>query len=162
LPIVEGSSVSTRYGNVSTDHVLFIAAGAFTVSKPSDMIPELQGRFPIRVELDELTQKDFMRILVEPRNALTKQYGALLETEGVDLQFRDSAIKRIAEMAQEINENTESIGARRLQTVMEKLLEEVSFHAPEMEGPDVDIDAGYVEDKLEDLVSDRDMTRYIL
>ncbi len=162
LPIVEGSSVSTRYGNVSTDHVLFIAAGAFTVSKPSDMIPELQGRFPIRVELDELTQEDFMRILVEPRNALTKQYGALLETEGVNLQFRDCAIERIAEMAQEINENTESIGARRLQTVMEKLLEEVSFHAPEMEGTDVDIDAGYVDDKLEDLVSDRDMTRYIL
>lgn len=162
LPIVEGSSVSTRYGNVDTDHVLFIAAGAFTVSKPSDMIPELQGRFPIRVELNELTQDDLMRILVEPRNALTKQYAALLQTEGVDLQFRDSAIERISEMAQEINEGTESIGARRLQTVMEKLLEEVSFHAPEMGGTTVDIDASYVNDKLEDVVTDRDMTRYIL
>ncbi|MFP4176868.1 MAG: ATP-dependent protease ATPase subunit HslU [Planctomycetota bacterium] len=162
LPIVEGSSVSTRYGTVDTDHVLFIAAGAFTVSKPSDMIPELQGRFPIRVELDELTRDDFRRILVEPRNALTKQYKALLETEGVELNFREDAIDRISAIAQEVNENTESIGARRLQTVMEKLVEEVSFHAPEMSGTTVDIDAEYVDDRLEDLVRDRDVTRYIL
>ena len=162
LPIVEGSAVSTRYGTVHTDHVLFVAAGAFTVSRPSDMIPELQGRFPIRVELNELTREDFVRILVEPRNALTRQYVALLETEGVELKFREDAIERIAEIAQEVNENTESIGARRLQTVMEKLLEDVSFHAPEMGGADVDIDAEYVDDKLQDLVRDRDMTRYIL
>lgn len=162
LPIVEGSSVSTRYGTVKTDHVLFVAAGAFTVSKPSDMIPELQGRFPIRVELNELTRDDFVRILVEPRNALTKQYAALLETEGVELRFGEDAIERLAEIAQEINENTESIGARRLQTVVEKLLEEVSFHAPEMSGTTVDIDADYVDDKLDDLVKDRDLTRYIL
>jgi ATP-dependent HslUV protease ATP-binding subunit HslU len=162
LPIVEGSAVSTRYGTVHTDHVLFVAAGAFTVSRPCDMIPELQGRFPIRVELNELTREDFVRILVEPRNALTKQYAALLETEGVELKFGEDAIERIAEISQEVNENTESIGARRLQTVMEKLLEEVSFHAPEMGGADVDIDAEYVDDKLQDLVRDRDMTRYIL
>jgi len=162
LPIVEGSSVPTRYGVVQTDHVLFIAAGAFTVSKPSDLIPELQGRFPIRVELTELTREDFKRILVEPRNALTKQYAALLKTEGVELSFADEAIERIAQIAEQINQRTESIGARRLQTVMEKLLEEVSFHAPEMGGVPVRIDADYVDQRLKDLVEDEDLTRFIL
>jgi len=162
LPIVEGSAVATRYGVVQTDHVLFIAAGAFTVSKPSDLIPELQGRFPIRVELQDLTCEDFVRILLEPRNALTKQYAELLKTEGVELSFADEAIRRIAEIAQRINERTESIGARRLQTVMEKLLEEVSFHAPEMAGARVRVDADYVDRRLEDLVQDEDLTRFIL
>ena len=162
LPIVEGTAVPTRYGVVRTDHVLFIAAGAFTVSKPSDLIPELQGRFPIRVELSELTRDDLIRILVEPRNALTKQYTALLETEGVKLEFSRDAIEKLADIAEQINRNTESIGARRLQTVMEKLLEEVSFHAPEMSGARVKIDAAYVDDKLKELVKDEDLTRYIL
>lgn len=162
LPIVEGSSVPTRYGVVRTDHILFVAAGAFTVTRPSDLIPELQGRFPIRVELDSLTQEDFRRILVEPRNALAKQYTALLETEGVELVFQEDAIERIAEISEQVNETTESIGARRLQTVMEKLLEEVSFHAPDMEGTCVEIDADYVDKRLEKLLEDVDMVRYIL
>ncbi len=162
LPIVEGSSVPTRYGVVQTDHVLFIAAGAFTVSKPSDLIPELQGRFPIRVELTDLTREDFMRILVEPRNALTRQYQSLLQTEDVKLSFTDDAIARIAEIAEDINQRTESIGARRLQTVMEKLLEEISFEAPEKGGVRLRVDAAYVDEKLADLVRDEEVTRFIL
>ncbi len=162
LPIVEGSSVPTRYGMVQTDHILFVAAGAFTVAKPSDLIPELQGRFPIRVELAQLTREDFKRILVEPRNALIKQYIALLGTEGLELEFREDAIDRLAEIAEEINRNVESIGARRLQTVMEKLLEEVSFHAPGMRRAKVVVDADYVDERLEELSTDRDMMQYIL
>jgi ATP-dependent HslUV protease ATP-binding subunit HslU len=162
LPIVEGSTVPTRYGLLRTEHVLFVSAGAFTVSKPSDLIPELQGRFPIRVELSDLTREDFVRILVEPRNALTRQYTALLRTEGVDLEFTDDGIQRIAELAVTINTQTESIGARRLQTVMERLLEDVSFEAPEMGSARVRIDAAYVNLKLEPLVKDTDVMRYIL
>jgi len=162
LPIVEGTPVNTRYGVVRTDHILFIAAGAFNVAKPSDLIPELQGRFPIRVELKDLTREDFKRILVEPRNALTKQYSSLLETEGIKLQYTDDAIDRIAEIAEEINKRAESIGARRLQTVMEKLLEELSFDAPEMKKTTVRVDAAYVDEKLKELVEDEDLTRYIL
>ena len=162
LPIVEGSSVPTRYGVVHTDHVLFIAAGAFTVAKPSDLIPELQGRFPIRVELSDLTRDDFVRILVEPRNALTKQYKALMKTEGVEIEFTPEGVNRIAEMAVDINTRTESIGARRLQTVIEKLLEDVSFQAPEMGKAKVSVDAAYVDEKLASLVKDVDLTRYIL
>jgi len=162
LPIVEGSAVPTRYGVVRTDHVLFIAAGAFTVSKPSDLIPELQGRFPIRVELGDLTREDFARILVEPRNALAKQYEAMLATEGVKLAFADDAIDRIAGIAEEINQRGESIGARRLQTVMEKLLEDLSFEAPELGRTSLRIDAGYVDEKLAELLKDEDLTRYIL
>jgi len=162
LPIVEGTTVATRYGVVRTDHILFIAAGAFNVAKPSDLIPELQGRFPIRVELTDLTREDFKRILVEPRNALTKQYTSLLKTEGVELDFAPDAIDRIAEIAEDINRRTESIGARRLQTVMEKLLEEVSFDAPEIRRPSVRVDAAYVDEKLKELVQDEELTRYIL
>ena len=162
LPLVEGTSVSTKYGVVHTDHILFIAAGAFHTSKPSDLIPEFQGRFPIRVELEALTQADFVRILGETRNALIRQYQALLATEGVTLIFEPSAIEEIAKIASEINENTENIGARRLHTVMERLLEEVSFVAPEMAGVEVRIDDQYVISKLADIVKDRDLTRYIL
>jgi len=162
LPLVEGTSVSTKYGVVHTDHILFIAAGAFHTSKPSDLIPEFQGRFPIRVELEALTQADFVRILSETRNALVRQYQALLATEGVTLIFEPSAIEEIAKIASEINENTENIGARRLHTVMERLLEEVSFAAPEMAGVEVRIDNQYVISKLADIVKDRDLTRYIL
>jgi ATP-dependent HslUV protease ATP-binding subunit HslU len=162
LPLVEGTSVSTKYGVIHTDHILFIAAGAFHTSKPSDLIPEFQGRFPIRVELEALTQADFVRILSETRNALVRQYQALLATEGVTLIFEPSAIEEIAKIASEINENTENIGARRLHTVMEKLLEEVSFAAPEMAGVEVKIDNQYVISKLADIVKDRDLTRYIL
>jgi len=162
LPIVEGSSVGTRYGIVRTDHVLFIAAGAFNVAKPSDLIPELQGRFPIRVELNDLTREDFVRILLEPRNALTKQYVALLATEGLRLEFGDDAVARIAELAQQINQRSESIGARRLQTVMEKLLEEVSFDAPELSNAKLKIDEAYVDEKLSGLVQDDDLMRYVL
>jgi ATP-dependent HslUV protease ATP-binding subunit HslU len=162
LPIVEGSTVNTKYGMVKTDHILFIAAGAFHISKPSDLIPELQGRFPIRVELNALSKEDFISILTEPKNALIKQYTALLETEGVDLVFRKNAISRIAEMAEEVNERMENIGARRLHTIIEKLLDEISFDAPDMKKGKVVIDAKHVDKKLEGIVKDVDLSRYIL
>lgn len=162
LPIVEGTTVTTKYGHVRTDHILFIAAGAFHMSKPSDLIPELQGRFPIRVSLDPLTKEDFFRILTEPENALVKQYKALLKTEEVELEFEEDAIWEIAEIAQRINEMTENIGARRLYTVMEKLLEDISFHAPEMRGQRVTITKGYVREKLQEFLEKQDLTRYIL
>jgi ATP-dependent HslUV protease ATP-binding subunit HslU len=162
LPIVEGSKVSTKYGLVRTDHMLFIAAGAFHVSKPSDLLPELQGRFPIRVELKPLTKEDFVRILTEPKNALTKQYKALLATEGVELEFTPDGIEEIARIAEEANEKAENIGARRLHTVMEKLLEELSFNAPELKGKKVVIDANYVREKLADIIEDQDLTKYVL
>ncbi len=162
LPIVEGSTVMTKYGPVKTDHVLFIAAGAFHMAKPSDLIPELQGRFPIRVELTSLKEEDFRRILVEPKNALIKQYQALLATEGVELSFTDDAIRRIARMACEVNAQTENIGARRLHTMMEKLLEQISFDAPELQDKKIEIDADYVKEKLSELAEDRDLSRFIL
>jgi ATP-dependent HslUV protease ATP-binding subunit HslU len=162
LPIVEGSTVSTKYGMVRTDHILFIASGAFHMSKPSDLIPEFQGRFPIRVELEALTREDFIRILTEPQNALIKQYTALMETEGVALRFADDAIAEIAAIAAEVNQNTENIGARRLHTVMERLLEPLSFDAPEMAGRELVIDAEHVRAKLSDIVKDEDLSRYIL
>ena len=162
LPIVEGSTVNTRYGMVKTDHVLFIAAGAFSVAKPSDLIPEMQGRFPIRVELDPLTKEDFIRILTEPRSALVKQYKEMLATESVNIIFRDDAIAEIAEIAALVNERTENIGARRLYTVMETVLEDISFDAPDMSENEVVIDADYVREKLEDIVEDEDLSRYIL
>ncbi len=162
LPVVEGSSVNTKHGQVKTDHILFIAAGAFHIAKPSDLIPELQGRFPIRVELDSLGKEEFIRILTEPHNALTKQYTALLETEEVTLEFKDSAIDELATLAVVVNEKTENIGARRLHTVLEKLLEEVSFSAPEIKGQTIVIDKQYVRDKLADVVKDEDLSRYIL
>jgi len=162
LPIVEGTTVGTRYGPVKTDHILFIAAGAFHVSRPSDLIPELQGRFPIRVELESLTGEDFVRILTEPENALTKQYCALLATEGVTLDFTPDAIEALARLAVEVNSNTENIGARRLATLLERLLEEVSFEASEMDGVHVNIDAAYVDRNLAELVKDEDLSRYVL
>ncbi len=162
LPIVEGSAVTTKYGTVKTDHILFIAAGAFHVAKPSDLIPELQGRFPIRVELEPLTRQDFVRILNEPQNALVRQYVELLKTEGVTLRFGDDAVNAIAEIASEVNQRTENIGARRLYTVMEKLLEEISFTAPDMMGKEVMIDADYVHARLADVLRDEDLSRYIL
>lgn len=162
LPIVEGSTVLTKYGMVKTDHVLFIAAGAFHVSKPSDLIPELQGRFPIRVELDTLTKEDFVRILTEPKNALIKQYIELLRTEGIELHFTPDAIDMIANIAMIVNQRTENIGARRLYTIMEKLLEDVSFNAPEMINKHIIIDADYVHEKLSDVMKDEDLSRYIL
>jgi len=162
LPIVEGTTVTTKYGMVKTDHILFIAAGAFHVSKPSDLIPELQGRFPIRVELDSLGKDDLIRILTEPENALIKQYTALLETESVKLEFKGDAIAEIAEMATLINERTENIGARRLYTMMERLLDEISFDAPDKSGERMAIDAKYVREKLKDFVEDEDLSRYIL
>jgi ATP-dependent HslUV protease ATP-binding subunit HslU len=162
LPIVEGTTVTTKYGMVKTDHILFIAAGAFHVSKPSDLIPELQGRFPIRVELDSLGKADLMRILTEPENALIKQYTALLGTESVKVKFTEDGIAEIAEMAALINERTENIGARRLYTMMEKLLDEISFDAPEMSGKDIVIDVKYVQERLKDFVQDEDLSRYIL
>ncbi len=162
LPIVEGTTVTTKYGMVKTDHILFIAAGAFHVSKPSDLIPELQGRFPIRVELDSLGKADLVRILKEPENALIKQYTALLETESVKVKFTEDGIAEIAEMAALINERTENIGARRLYTMMEKLLDEISFDAPEMSGKSMVIDAKYVQERLKDFVEDEDLSRYIL
>jgi ATP-dependent HslUV protease ATP-binding subunit HslU len=162
LPIVEGTTVSTKYGWVRTDHILFIAAGAFHMSRPSDLIPELQGRFPIRVELDPLGREEFVRILKEPENSLIKQYQALLATEGVQLNFTDDAVEEIARIAALVNERGQSIGARRLHTVMEKLLEEVSFNAPEMRGATVTIDASYVREKLSDIAEDEDLSRYIL
>jgi len=162
LPIVEGTNVSTKYGMVKTDHILFIAAGAFHVSKPSDLIPELQGRFPIRVELDALTEQDFVRILTEPETALTKQYSALLETEGVHLEFTPDSVAEIARLAVEVNSSTENIGARRLSTLMERLLDEVSFDAPEMSGVSVKVDGEYVRRVLSDIVKDQDLSRYVL
>jgi ATP-dependent HslUV protease ATP-binding subunit HslU len=162
LPIVEGSTVSTKYGLVRTDHILFIAAGAFHVAKPSDLIPELQGRFPLRVELASLTERDFVRILTEPENALTKQYTALLATEGVDLAFTSDAIEEIARTATTVNEATENIGARRLYTIMERLLDEVSFEAPHMQGVRVEITAQQVRQQLTSIVTNQDLSRYIL
>ena len=162
LPIVEGSTVTTKYGMVKTDHILFIAAGAFNASKPSDLLPELQGRFPIRVELDSLTREDFLRILTEPKNALITQYKALLETEDIDLQFEKSAIEEIASMASRVNERMENIGARRLHTVMEKLLDEISFDAPDMTAEKVIIDKNHVVKKLTDILEDENLSRYIL
>src|SRR6202522_1693271 len=162
LPIVEGTTVNTRYGMVRTDHILFIAAGAFHVSKPSDLIPELQGRFPIRVELQSLTVDDFVRILTEPKSSLVKQYTALLETEGVKLEFTPEALQEIAHFAFRVNESTENIGARRLHTIMERVLDELSFEAPEKKGEAVTIDADYVRKMLTDIVKDQDLSRYIL
>ncbi len=162
LPIVEGSTVSTKYGMVRTDHVLFIASGAFHSTKPSDLIPEFQGRFPIRVELSSLGKEDFVRILTEPKNALIKQYTALLETEGVDLSFREDAVIEIAQIAAQVNERMENIGARRLHTVMERLLDEISYTAPEMRGKKTTIDAQYVRDRLSPILKDEDLSRYIL
>ena len=162
LPIVEGTTVMTKYGPVKTDHVLFIAAGAFHLAKPSDLIPELQGRFPIRVELQSLRKEDFEKILTEPQNALLKQYRALLETEGVELEFRPEAISRIAQLACDVNDQSEDIGARRLHTLLEKLLEDVSFDAPDMEEKHVVVDEAYVDTKLADIVVNRDLTQYIL
>jgi len=162
LPIVEGTTVNTRHGFVRTDHILFIAAGAFHVSKPSDMIPELQGRFPIRVELKSLTVEDFIRILKEPKNALAKQYSALLETEGIKLIFTDDALEEVAKFAARVNEGSENIGARRLHTIMEKLLEEISFQGPDLKKKSVRIDAAYVRLQLADIVKDQDLSRYIL
>ncbi|MFL6302519.1 MAG: ATP-dependent protease ATPase subunit HslU [Candidatus Sulfotelmatobacter sp.] len=162
LPIVEGTTVNTRYGMVRTDHILFIAAGAFHVSKPSDLIPELQGRFPIRVELQSLTMEDFVRILTEPKSSLVKQYVALLETEGVKLEFTPEALDEVAHFAFRVNESTENIGARRLHTIMERVLDELSFEAPDKKGQQVTIDADYVRKMLTDIVKDQDLSRYIL
>ena len=162
LPIVEGSTVNTKYGPVQTDHILFIAAGAFHLSKPSDMIPELQGRFPIRVELHSLSKEDFVRILTEPKNALIVQYTALMKTEGVELEFTKDAIDTIAEIACQINEDSENIGARRLHTVMEQLLEEVSFTAPELKGQKISVTPKYIQGRLSSLLKNQDLSRYIL
>lgn len=162
LPIVEGSAVNTKYGPVKTDHILFIAAGAFHVAKPSDLIPELQGRFPIRVELDSLEEADFVRILTEPNNALIRQYQALMETEGIHLKFSKEAIAEIAKTAATVNERTENIGARRLHTIMEKLLEELSFNAPELQDKGLSIDDAFVRERLSDIADNEDLSRYIL
>lgn len=162
LPIVEGSTVNTKYGSVKTDHILFIAAGAFHVAKPSDLIPELQGRFPIRVELDSLGEEEFVRILTEPRNALVNQYQALMRTEKIELHFSDEAIAEIARTAAQVNEQTENIGARRLHTIMEKLLEQISFDAPELNEKSINIDADQVRSSLAEIVADEDLSRFIL
>ncbi|HZE28027.1 MAG TPA: ATP-dependent protease ATPase subunit HslU [Terriglobales bacterium] len=162
LPIVEGTTVNTRYGMVRTDHILFVAAGAFHVSKPSDLIPELQGRFPIRVELQSLTMEDFIKILTEPKSSLVKQYTALLETEGVKLEFTRESLEEVARFAFRVNEGTENIGARRLHTIMERVLDEISFEAPEKKGQHITIDAAYVGKMLSDIVKDQDLSRYIL
>ncbi|BBO66158.1 ATP-dependent protease ATPase subunit HslU [Desulfosarcina alkanivorans] len=162
LPIVEGSTVNTKYGPVKTDHILFIASGAFHTIKPADLIPELQGRFPIRVTLDALTRKDFFRILTEPKNALLLQYIALLKTEGVELVFSDDAVAQIAEIAEEVNVRTENIGARRLHTLMERLLEDILFEAPDVQDARLTVDAAYVADKLKAIKDDEDLSRYIL
>jgi ATP-dependent HslUV protease ATP-binding subunit HslU len=162
LPLVEGSTVSTKYGMIKTDHILFIASGAFHLTKPSDLIPELQGRFPIRVELNALSADDFVRILTEPNASLTEQYQALLATEGVELQFTPDGIKRIAELGWEVNEKTENIGARRLHTLLEKLLEDISFTATDLIEKFVSIDAIYVDAHLKELAHDEDLSRYIL
>ena len=162
LPIVEGTTVNTKHGMVKTDHILFIAAGAFHVSKPSDLIPELQGRFPIRVELESLTREDFVRILTEPRSALIKQYVALLGTDGIDLTFTPSAVERIADFAARVTDATENIGARRLHTVMERLLDSISFEGPDLDEKRVTIDEAYVDRMLADIVRNEDLSRYIL
>jgi len=162
LPIIEGSTVNTKYGAVKTDHILFIAAGAFHVSKPSDLIPELQGRFPIRVELDNLTKEDFVRILTEPKNALIKQYVALLETEGLTVEFTPDAVDEIAAIAASVNGRTENIGARRLYTVLERLIEDISFHAPDAVQKTITINAAYVQGQLKDVIKDEDLSRFIL
>lgn len=162
LPIVEGTTVQTKYGYVKTDHILFVAAGAFHRAKPSDLMPELQGRFPIRVELQDLKQEDFVRILTEPKNALTKQYASLMETEGVALSFTTEAISRLAQYAFHVNQRTQNIGARRLYTIMERLLEELSFDAPEMNRATVEVDAKYVESRLAELTEDEDLSKFIL
>ncbi|AZO95565.1 ATP-dependent protease ATPase subunit HslU [Halocella sp. SP3-1] len=162
LPIVEGSTIMSKYGPVKTDHILFVAAGAFHVAKPSDLIPELQGRFPIRVELKSLTRDNFKEILLKPRNALTKQYTALLKTEGVQIKFSDDAIDEIAGFAFRVNENTENIGARRLHTIMERLLEDLLFNAPDMEEEEILVDVDYVREQLADVVQDKDLSKYIL
>jgi len=162
LPIVEGSTVTTKHGPVKTEHILFIAAGAFHIAKPSDLIPELQGRFPIRVELEALGKEDFMRILTEPNNALVKQYVALLATEEVAIDFTKDSIEEISEIAALVNDKTENIGARRLHTILEKLLEDISFDAPEKKGDRITIDRNYVRDKLGEIVKDEDLSRYIL
>lgn len=162
LPLVEGTTVSTKYGAIKTDHILFIASGAFHLSKPSDLIPELQGRLPIRVELDALSADDFVRILTEPDASLTEQYIALLATEGLSLSFSEDGIKRIAELGWQVNETTENIGARRLHTVLERLLEDISFNAPDLSGKDILIDAAYVNEHLAEFVEDEDLSRYIL
>ena len=162
LPIVEGSSVNTKYGPVKTDHVLFIASGAFHTIKPSDLIPELQGRFPIRVELDSLGREEFARILTEPKNALLLQYLALLRTEGVEVVFEDDAVAEIAKIAEEVNDQTENIGARRLHTLMECLLEDILFEAPDLAEKRIVIDAAHVSAKLKDIKDDEDLSRYIL
>jgi ATP-dependent HslUV protease ATP-binding subunit HslU len=162
LPIIEGTTVNTRFGLVRTDHILFIGAGAFHVSKPADLIPELQGRFPIRVELTSLDRKDFVKILTEPENALIKQYKALLETEGINIDFTEDAIDEIAEIAEKVNEDAENIGARRLHTVMEKVMEEISFKAPNIKKKTIPIDRKYVQSQLKDIMEDRDLSRFIL
>jgi ATP-dependent HslUV protease ATP-binding subunit HslU len=162
LPIVEGCTVNTKYGPVKTDHVLFIAAGAFHVAKPSDLIPELQGRFPIRVELESLEEADFVRILTEPNNALIRQYQALMATEGINLEFSEDAIREIARTAASVNERTENIGARRLHTIMETLLEELSFNAPERPEKRLSIDGTFVRERLAKIADDEDLSRYIL
>jgi ATP-dependent HslUV protease ATP-binding subunit HslU len=162
LPIIEGTTVNTRYGMIRTDHILFVAAGAFHVSKPSDLIPELQGRLPIRVELQSLKEEDFVRILTEPKNALTKQYIALLETEGIKLTITDDAVEAVAKFATTVNEQTENIGARRLHTIMEKVLDELSFEAPDLKKKTVKVDAAYVTKQLADIVKNQDLSRYIL
>ncbi|HEY6395229.1 MAG TPA: AAA family ATPase, partial [Candidatus Binataceae bacterium] len=162
LPIVEGSTVNTKYGAIKTDHILFVASGAFHTSKPSDLIPEFQGRFPIRVELAALTREDFIRILTEPENALTRQYVALMETENVHLRFTDDAVAALAEIAANVNSRSENIGARRLHTVLERLLEEISFKAPELPNHEIKIDAAYVHSHLDPILQDEDLSRYIL
>jgi len=162
LPLVEGTNVSTKYGNIKTDHILFVGSGAFHLSKPSDLIPELQGRFPIRVELSSLSVIEFEKILTSTDSCLTKQYESLLKTENVELDFKDEGIKRLAEISWHINEKTENIGARRLYTVMEKLLEEVSFQASKYAGKNIQIDKNYVNEKLEDLSTSEDLSRYVL
>ena len=162
LPIIEGTTVNTRYGMIRTDHILFIAAGAFHVTKPSDLIPELQGRLPIRVELTSLGEADFVRILTEPKNALIKQYISLLETEGVKLTFTEDAIQALARFATNVNEQTENIGARRLHTILEKVLDKLSFEAPDLKKKTVKVDAGYVNEQLSDIVKNQDLSRYIL
>jgi len=162
LPIVEGTTVNTRYGMVRTDHILFIAAGAFHTTKPSDLIPELQGRLPLRVELSALTEEDFVRILTEPKNALIKQYIALLETESVKLTFTDDSIAALARFAVQVNEQTENIGARRLHTILERVLDEISFEAPELKKKNVKIDAAYVSKQLAEIAKNQDLSRYIL
>jgi ATP-dependent HslUV protease ATP-binding subunit HslU len=162
LPIVEGSTVNTKYGMVKTDHILFVASGAFHVAKPSDLIPEFQGRFPIRVELQSLGVEEFIRILTEPENSLTRQYMALLKTEDIEITFTDDAIKELADIATDVNDRMENIGARRLHTVMEKMLDQISFDAPDMPEKEIKIDAAYVSERLSEILKDEDLSRYIL